>query len=226
MIRKRAHEMARALERGHTPNDTATAAAGDHCHATQRKERTSYRNTLRNVYKKYSTYSPAGSRAELSVQERHDLEYWVRVSPSRRGLERMVMKKAQNRRRSDVIRTVLSMQQQCRDEGLTQDQTIQLIKAALEPVSSTSAKMAAVMGAADAVAASFTEEETHDENNNSTTTPTTTANNTLQLLRNLYANKNTHKEELKEEQTSHTASFHYSSPPPLEPTQYCLNAAA
>lgn len=96
------------------------------------------------------------SKKELSSSTRRDLEFWVSVGHSRRGLERHIVTsfgEERQRRRADIVDGVLFVQYRCWEEGLNEEQTPKLLRAASERISLGSARFSAAMGAADAVAA-------------------------------------------------------------------------
>ena len=144
LIRENAHELVKEIKRG---LDSSLEFGG----------RKSYKKAMNRVYKACTT---AGyKRRALPMPIRKELEYWVNVGESRRGLEKVVlsssMGKERQQRRSDVILAVLFAQEQCWVEGMSQHHTTKLIREASEKESVSSARFAYFMGAADATAAAL-----------------------------------------------------------------------
>uniref|UniRef100_A0A7S1GM60 Uncharacterized protein n=1 Tax=Cyclophora tenuis TaxID=216820 RepID=A0A7S1GM60_CYCTE len=98
-----------------------------------------------------------------------DLQFWVLVGESRRGLERHTVQSVKqdcHRRKLDVIEGVLFVQQMCRENN-NNNKNINynyakaetMMRAASEKDSEPSVRFAALMGAADAIAAQTDDDE-------------------------------------------------------------------
>lgn len=112
--------------------------------------RRSYVNIIEKVY----THSLTSRRA-LPNATRKELEFWIQVGHSRRGLERMVASAIGEERigrRVDVIVEVLQTQYHCWEQRKSAEQTAKLLKTVSERESTFSSRFAEMMGAADAIA--------------------------------------------------------------------------
>ena len=98
----------------------------------------------------------------MGHQVRDDLEFWVSVGGCRRGLERLMLpnlKGNKSQRRSDVVDSVLFVQQECWERGMSYDASSELMSVASEQSSRASIRFARALGAADAVAAAALSED-------------------------------------------------------------------
>ena len=134
-----------------------------------------YRRVLHKVYKS----CVAGKQKELSPATRNDLDFWVGIGHTRRGLERCTVAatvgKERRRRRSKLIENVLFVQERCWEEGLSYTQTAKLTRVASERESTIAARFAALLGSADAAAVrNDAMEQQQQQQQQQLQTPTTT----------------------------------------------------
>jgi len=125
----------------------------------------SYRRTMSKVQS--CCFNRSGKKS-LPASTLRDLEYWVRVENSPRGLEKFILPSLTRQRlerREDVIMGVLLLQDECWLRGLSQPQTESLLQAKSEKESKHAKKYARIMAAIDDVVASTQsgEEKEHEE---------------------------------------------------------------
>jgi len=115
--------------------------------------RKSYCKTIEQIYRCVLSSS---SKREISPSSQKNLEFWVSVGHSRRGLECHIVAsvgKDRSRRKNNVIRRVLMAQERCIIERQSPEMACEFIRCASEKASQCSRRFAILMAEADQAAA-------------------------------------------------------------------------
>ena len=114
-----------------------------------------YRNTITRVHR-HSVRANPKQEVNLDPSLRGDLEFWMCMGSSVRGLEKYILHEilsCRDHRRQQVRRAVLYIQEKGKRENLSSEQTSDLIQVASELISRSAKRFAGFMGQADEMAA-------------------------------------------------------------------------
>mmetsp|Transcript_16070 Transcript_16070/g.36901 ORF Transcript_16070/g.36901 Transcript_16070/m.36901 type:complete len:372 (-) Transcript_16070:30-1145(-) len=112
--------------------------------------KTTYHKTIQRLFRSCVKNDDKWKTPESSVFQ--DLQFWVRVGHSRRGLERFIVNDVgvdMEHNKGDLIEGVLKAQKKCDKEEISDDQRFDMIRKASQKHSTVSARLAAALGKAD-----------------------------------------------------------------------------
>mmetsp|Transcript_21907 Transcript_21907/g.37265 ORF Transcript_21907/g.37265 Transcript_21907/m.37265 type:complete len:270 (-) Transcript_21907:562-1371(-) len=120
-------------------------------------ELTTYR---RNSYRKSlsKAYRLSVKSADLPRNAREDLEFWVNLGDSRRGLEKFIledMRRDRDKRRDKLVGAVRTAQDRCKERGCPSGQKAEMLRNVSEGSSRHAKRFARVMAIADEYAANL-----------------------------------------------------------------------